>query len=55
MHFEGIVFGAFGAHKLKKTIPDPERLKNWDTAAHYQLLNSLVATLLIFQASILIN
>jgi len=32
-----VAFGAFGAHGLKKTIADPARLANWNTAAHYQV------------------
>ena len=38
----GVLFGAFGAHGLKKRIPpvDPKMLSAWDTAAHYQLLHS---------------
>ncbi|KAL7752696.1 hypothetical protein RI367_001698 [Sorochytrium milnesiophthora] len=38
-------FGAFGAHGLRKVIVDAARLKNWETAAHYQLLHSLVLLL----------
>ena len=32
-----VVFGAFGAHGLKKHISDPARLANWSTAAQYQV------------------
>ncbi len=32
-----MAFGAFGAHGLKKHIPDPQRLANWSTAAHYEV------------------
>ncbi|KAI4597668.1 hypothetical protein KJ359_004372 [Pestalotiopsis sp. 9143b] len=39
-----VMLGAFGAHGLKKTINDPQRLQNWNTAAQYQLIHS-VATL----------
>ncbi|OCK79874.1 DUF423-domain-containing protein [Lepidopterella palustris CBS 459.81] len=35
-----VVFGAFGAHGLKRRIADPARLNNWSTAAHYQLIHS---------------
>lgn len=28
-----VMLGAFGAHGLKKTINDPQRLQNWNTAA----------------------
>ncbi|RLN96200.1 hypothetical protein BBJ28_00025163, partial [Nothophytophthora sp. Chile5] len=34
--------GAFGAHALKNRVSDPHLLKNWETAAHYQLLHSVV-------------
>ncbi|KXL51545.1 hypothetical protein M433DRAFT_60106 [Acidomyces richmondensis BFW] len=36
-----VIFGAFGAHGLKKRIADPQRLANWNTAAHYQLMHSI--------------
>lgn len=32
-----VIFGAFGAHGLKKHIADPQRIANWSTAAHYQV------------------
>jgi hypothetical protein len=32
--------GAFGAHGLKKSITDPQKLANWSTAAQYQVLTS---------------
>jgi len=35
-----VMLGAFGAHGLKKRIADPQRLQNWGTAAHYQLVHS---------------
>ena len=39
----GVLCGAFGAHGLKKRIPpiDPNMLKAWETAAHYQLIHSV--------------
>ncbi|KAF4318341.1 hypothetical protein BBO99_00005991 [Phytophthora kernoviae] len=37
-----VLLGAFGAHGLKNRITDPHLLKNWETAAHYQLLHSVV-------------
>lgn len=33
------MLGAFGAHGLKKRIADPQRIANWSTAAHYQVLH----------------
>jgi hypothetical protein len=32
-----VMLGAFGAHGLKKKIADPQKLANWNTAAHYQV------------------
>ncbi|KAF8532924.1 hypothetical protein BDD12DRAFT_764136 [Trichophaea hybrida] len=36
-----VAFGAFGAHGLKSRQIDPTRIKNWETAAHYQLIHSV--------------
>eukprot|EP00045_Choanoeca_perplexa_P000166 m.13195 g.13195 ORF g.13195 m.13195 type:complete len:125 (+) comp10114_c0_seq1:66-440(+) len=36
-----VAFGAFGAHGLKKRINDPNRLKAWETAAHYHLTHAI--------------
>lgn len=41
-----VALGAFGAHGLKKRVPEPQRLQNWGTAAQYQLIHS-VATLVV--------
>jgi uncharacterized membrane protein YgdD (TMEM256/DUF423 family) len=38
-----VTLGAFGAHGLKKKIPDPARIANWNTAAHYQVRTSPLA------------
>ncbi len=35
-----VALGAFGAHGLKGRISDPQKLANWSTAAHYQLVHS---------------
>merc|ERR1711879_1038875 len=40
--------GAFGAHGLKKHISDQKLISAWETAAHYQLLHSVVLCLLSF-------
>ncbi|KAF2238066.1 DUF423-domain-containing protein [Viridothelium virens] len=40
-----VAFGAFGAHGLKQRITDPNRIANWSTAAHYQLVHSGVLLL----------
>ncbi|TVY75877.1 UPF0382 membrane protein [Lachnellula suecica] len=40
-----VLFGAFGAHGLKKRIADPARIANWSTAAQYQLIHSGVLLL----------
>ncbi|KAA8909860.1 hypothetical protein FN846DRAFT_917919 [Sphaerosporella brunnea] len=37
----GVALGAFGAHGLRNYVTDPKALKNWDTAAQYQLLHAL--------------
>ncbi|ETI41056.1 hypothetical protein F441_13636 [Phytophthora nicotianae CJ01A1] len=37
-----VLLGAFGAHGLKSHVKDPHLLKNWETAAHYQLVHSVV-------------
>ncbi|KEF53103.1 uncharacterized protein A1O9_11011 [Exophiala aquamarina CBS 119918] len=45
-----VAFGAFGAHGLRKRISDPQKLANWSTAAHYQLVHSgvvLIATSIV--------
>ncbi|KAJ0403442.1 hypothetical protein P43SY_001550 [Pythium insidiosum] len=36
-----IMLGAFGAHALQRKVKDPKLQKNWETAAHYQLLHSV--------------
>ncbi len=36
-----VVFGAFGAHVLKKKIADPQRLANWSMAAQYQVSKAI--------------
>ena len=33
--------GAFGAHALQARTQDAILIKNWETAAHYQLLHSV--------------
>merc|ERR1712137_1421459 len=39
-----VALGAFGAHGLKQRISDPARIASWGTAAHYQLIHSVVLT-----------
>ncbi|KAI1426766.1 hypothetical protein F5Y12DRAFT_256475 [Xylaria sp. FL1777] len=34
--------GAFGAHGLKKVVTDPAKIASFTTAAHYQLIHSIV-------------
>lgn len=36
-----VILGAFGAHGLKRSITDPARLANWQTASQYQLVHSV--------------
>ncbi|KAJ2690769.1 hypothetical protein GGH99_002551 [Coemansia sp. RSA 1285] len=45
----GVALGAFGAHGLKKTVSDSEKIQTWATAAHYQLFHA--AALLALSAS----
>ncbi|RKP07554.1 hypothetical protein THASP1DRAFT_34878 [Thamnocephalis sphaerospora] len=44
----GVGLGAFGAHALSKYVTDERQLKNWSTAAQYQLLH---ASAILFAAS----
>ncbi|KAI8888572.1 DUF423-domain-containing protein [Backusella circina FSU 941] len=38
----GLGLGAFGAHGLVKVVGDnPKKLKNWETAAHFQLIHGV--------------
>ncbi|TMW59538.1 hypothetical protein Poli38472_004607 [Pythium oligandrum] len=37
-----VALGAFGAHGLQTRVKDPKMLKNWETAAHYHLIHSVV-------------
>ena len=45
--FFGIIFGAFGAHRLKRVLP-PEVLNSFETGVKYQLLHAVVLLLLAF-------
>ena len=36
-----VLLGAFGAHGLKSRVP-AKSVESWNTAAHYQLIHSLV-------------
>lgn len=40
-----VVFGAFGAHALKRTL-DTEQLKSFETGAKYQMYHALVLIIL---------
>ncbi|EGD72816.1 hypothetical protein PTSG_04543 [Salpingoeca rosetta] len=40
--FAAVALGAFGAHGLKNIISDQHLLKSWETAAHYQLVHSVM-------------
>ncbi|KAI8639893.1 hypothetical protein BD408DRAFT_371002 [Parasitella parasitica] len=38
----GIALGAFGAHGLVKVVGDnPTKIKNWATAAHFQIIHGV--------------
>uniref|UniRef100_A0A7S4HJI3 DUF423-domain-containing protein n=1 Tax=Vannella robusta TaxID=1487602 RepID=A0A7S4HJI3_9EUKA len=44
-----VAMGAFGAHGLKKRYSNnPQKVASWNTAAHYQLIHSVVLCLLSF-------
>lgn len=45
----GVALGAFGAHGLRKTVTEPDRLSTWETAARYQLIHA--AALVALSAS----
>jgi len=43
--FFGIIFGAFGAHRLKRLVP-PEVTSSFETGVKYQLLHAVVLLVL---------
>jgi uncharacterized membrane protein YgdD (TMEM256/DUF423 family) len=45
--FFGIIFGAFGAHRLKRVLP-AEVLNSFETGVKYQLLHAVVLLMLAF-------
>ncbi|PIA14711.1 DUF423-domain-containing protein [Coemansia reversa NRRL 1564] len=45
----GVALGAYGAHGLKKFVPEPEKVEMWGTASRYQLIHA--AALLAISAS----
>ena len=45
--FFGIIFGAFGAHRLKRVLP-PEVLHSFETGVKYQLIHAVVLLFLGF-------
>lgn len=45
--FFGIIFGAFGAHRLKRILP-PEVLHSFETGVKYQLIHAVVLLILGF-------
>lgn len=46
----GIIFGAFGAHALKKVL-SPDLLKSFETGVKYQLYHAIVLLIIGFQFS----
>ncbi|ORX57066.1 DUF423-domain-containing protein [Hesseltinella vesiculosa] len=42
----GVGLAAFGSHGLAKYVDDPNKIKSWSTAAHFQLLNSVALLVL---------
>ena len=49
-----IIFGAFGAHALKKIFND-EQIKNFETGVKYQMYHSLLYLILGFNLSLIPN
>jgi len=43
-----VVFGAFGAHALKKIL-NPEQLKSFETGVKYQMYHAIVLLIVSFQ------
>ncbi|MBD0825495.1 DUF423 domain-containing protein [Aestuariibaculum marinum] len=41
-----VIFGAFGAHALKKIISDSELLKSFETGVKYQMYHAIVLLIL---------
>ncbi|CAB4439132.1 unnamed protein product [Rhizophagus irregularis] len=44
--FSGIALGAYGSHGLQKHITDQTRIKNWQIATNYQIMNSVALLVL---------
>ncbi|GES76181.1 DUF423-domain-containing protein [Rhizophagus clarus] len=44
--FSGIALGAYGSHGLQKYITDQTKIKNWQIAANYQIMNSVALLVL---------
>merc|ERR1711971_303599 len=38
----GVGLGAFGAHKLKTIIKEPELIQSWQTACNYHMLHAVM-------------
>lgn len=46
----GVILGAFGAHKLKEIIPNPDLLASWETGVRYQMYHAImIAVVAILQ------
>ena len=52
--FLSIIFGAFGAHALKKIFND-EQIKNFETGVKYQMYHSLLYLILGFNLPLIPN
>jgi len=50
----GIVFGAFGAHALKKIFSE-EQLKNFETGVKYQMYHALLLVIIGFNTQYITN
>mgnify|MGYP001070768843 FL=1 len=46
----GVILGAFGAHKLKELIPNPDLIASWETGVRYQMYHAImIAVVAILQ------
>jgi uncharacterized membrane protein YgdD (TMEM256/DUF423 family) len=41
----GVVLGAFGAHGLKKIVPDMDLINSWETGVRYQIYHAFAIAL----------
>lgn len=41
----GVILGAFGAHGLKKVVPDMDLINSWETGVRYQIYHAFAIAL----------